>query len=986
MVFLGASSCVTRTSGGATTAPSEVRALNAVLAQWKALWIRFSPEDPCSGAALDDFIPLEDPFFNPYIKCDCSYNGNTTCHITALKVYAIDAIGVLPDELWNLVYLTNLNLAQNYLSGPISSGIGNLTRLQYLNFGSNALSGPLPREFGKLTSLIVLGLGGNNFSGPLPSEIGNIKTLEQMYIDSSGVSGPIPPSFAKLENLQTIWASDVEFTGQIPDFIGNWSQLVTLRLEGNSFVGPIPSSLSKLTSLAELRIIGLSNGSSSLDFITKLTSLQILVLKNNNITGPIPSGIGALQSLTQLDLSFNKITGKIPDSVFNLNSLSNLFLGNNRLTGALPGKKSPSLTIIDVSYNQLSRSLPSWVSQPNLQLSLPLGLNCLENGFPCNSGLGRYSDFAIKCGGSQIRASNQVVYESENEPLGPATYFVASSDKWAVSNVGLFTNKKNVSYVANLLSQFVSLDSELFQTARVSAGSLRYYGLGLQNGNYSVLLRFAEIEINNGRTWKSLGRRVFDILIQGILVERDFDIRKAAGGQSFRPVQKNYTVQVTANYLEIHLFWNGKGTCCIPFQGTYGPSISALSVIPLFQARPSDLPSNSQKTAIIVGVVVPVVVIALLSFGLCWFIQRRKRARAAENELLGIDVKAYTFSYAELRSATGDFSPSNKLGEGGFGSVYKGSLSDGRVVAVKQLSIASKQGKSQFLAEIATISAVQHRNLVTLYGCCIDGQKHLLVYEYLENKSLDKILFGNSQVELNWAQSFEVCLGVARGLTYLHQESRLRIVHRDVKSSNILLDADLNPKISDFGLAKLYDNKMTHMSTGVAGTVGYLAPEYAMRGHLTEKVDVFAFGVVALELVSGRSNCDASLGREQVYLLDWAWHLFENGRELELADKRLKDFNQAEVKRVIAVAFLCTQTSPAQRPIMSRVLAMLSGDVEVGSIPSKPTYLVDFEFDDSSFMTSEASEYSKVAYSSTTTSNYTSQGLNTPTDASFLHQ
>ncbi|KAL2928128.1 hypothetical protein RDABS01_033556 [Bienertia sinuspersici] len=148
-----------------------------------------------------------------------------------------------------------------------------------------------------------------------------------------------------------------------------------------------------------------------------------------------------------------------------------------------------------------------------------------------------------------------------------------------------------------------------------------------------------------------------------------------------------------------------------------------------------------------------------------------------------------------------------------------GTLSDGRVVAVKQLSVSSKQGKSQFITEIATISAVQHRNLVKLYGCCLDGKNRLLVYEYLQNKSLDKVLFGDSNLELNWAQRFEVCLGVARGLTYLHQESRLRIVHRDVKSSNILLDSDLNPKISDFGLAKLYDDKKTHMSTGVAGTV-----------------------------------------------------------------------------------------------------------------------------------------------------------------------
>ncbi|KAI7747119.1 hypothetical protein M8C21_031378, partial [Ambrosia artemisiifolia] len=160
-----------------------------------------------------------------------------------------------------------------------------------------------------------------------------------------------------------------------------------------------------------------------------------------------------------------------------------------------------------------------------------------------------------------------------------------------------------------------------------------------------------------------------------------------------------------------------------------------------------------------------------------------------------------------------------------------GTLDDGRVIAVKQLSIASHQGKSQFVAEIATISAVQHRNLVKLYGCCIDGEKRLLVYEYLENKSLDQALFGENRLSLSWATRFEICLGIARGLAYLHEESRIRVVHRDVKASNVLLDSDLNPKISDF--------------------------EYAMRGHLTEKADVFGFGVVALEIVSGRPNSDS---------------------------------------------------------------------------------------------------------------------------------
>ncbi|KAK9699406.1 hypothetical protein RND81_08G171700 [Saponaria officinalis] len=984
VVFLCVSSFVAaqNSSAKATTDPLEARALSSILKQWgkpanTKQWN--TTGDPCSGAAIDDAVLIDAPPYNPFIKCDCSYDSNTTCHITALKVYAIDAIGVLPDDLWSLVYLTNLRVGQNYLTGPISSGVGNLTQMQYLDFGINALSGPLPKELGLLTDLRSLGLGSNNFVGPLPSELGNLEKLEQLYIGSSGVTGPIPSTFANLKNLQILWASDLELTGAIPEFIGTWSQLTDLRLEGTSLIGPIPSSFSNLTSLAQLRISGLSNSSNSLDFVTNLMSLQFLTLKNNNITGPIPSSMGQLQTLTFLDLSFNTITGHIPDSLFGLTSLNYVFLGNNKLTGALPAQKSPSLINIDVSYNQLSGTFPPWVSEPNLQpnlvannfsvtgsnsRALPSGLNCVQNGFPCNSGSGRYSDFAIKCGGPSIKASNQVRYEKDDETLGSASYFV-SGDEWAVSNVGLFTGNSNASDKANTPRQFASLDTELFQTARLSAGSLRYYGIGLQNGNYSVLLQFAEIQFENGKTWKSLGRRVFDIYILGNRVEKDFDIRKEAGGKSFVPVARNYTVPVTANYIEIHLFWAGKGTCCIPVQGAYGPSISALSVTPMFQPKPP--PSNS-KTAVVVGVVVAVVVVALLSLAGWWFIKRRKRLRATQEELQGIDAKIY--SYAELRSATRDFHSSNKLGEGGFGPVFKGTLSDGRTVAVKQLSVTSHQGKDQFISEIATISTVQHRNLVKLYGCCIEGEKRLLVYEYMENKSLDQALFGENTLNLTWANRFEICLGVARGLSYLHQDSSVRIVHRDVKASNILLDAGNNPKISDFGLAKLYDDKKTHISTRVAGTTGYLAPEYAMRGHLTEKVDVFGFGVVALEIVSGRPNSDSTLGKEKMYLLDWAWHLHETNQDIDLVDKQLSEFNEDEVRRVISVALLCTQTAPGQRPTMARALAMLNGDTEVGTITSKPTYLADWTFDDASFLTSDT-DNSKQGYSSTSGSTAT---------------
>ncbi|KAL5977031.1 hypothetical protein ACLOJK_021369 [Asimina triloba] len=347
-------------------------------------------------------------------------------------------------------------------------------------------------------------------------------------------------------------------------------------------------------------------------------------------------------------------------------------------------------------------------------------------------------------------------------------------------------------------------------------------------------------------------------------------------------------------------------------------------------------------------------------------------------------AKPNTFSYSELRNATDDFSPANKLGEGGFGSVYKGILSDGKVVAVKQLSVASRQGKSQFVTEIATISAVQHKNLVKLYGCCIEGDNRLLVYEFLENKSLDQALFGRDKLNLDWPTRYDICLGTARGLSYLHEESRLRIVHRDVKASNILLDAELVPKISDFGLAKLYDDKKTHMSTRVAGTIGYLAPEYAMRGHLTEKADVFAFGVVALEILSGRPNQDSSLDQEKIYLLEWAWNLHENDKELELIDPTLPEFNEAEVLRLIGVALLCIQASPSMRPPMSRVVAMLSGDIEVSSVTSRPGYLTDWQLDEiNNFMTSDESR-EMAATSTTSTQHFTSSKSTTKSDQSPL--
>jgi serine/threonine protein kinase len=286
---------------------------------------------------------------------------------------------------------------------------------------------------------------------------------------------------------------------------------------------------------------------------------------------------------------------------------------------------------------------------------------------------------------------------------------------------------------------------------------------------------------------------------------------------------------------------------------------------------------------------------------------------------------------------------------------------------VKQLSQSSHQGKSQFITEVTTISSVQHKNLVKLHGFCIDNNAPLLVYEYLENGSLDQALFRDNNLNLDWAMRFEIILGIARGITYLHEESNVRIVHRDIKASNVLLDTDLTPKISDFGLAKLYDEKQTHVSTRIAGTFGYLAPEYAMRGRLTEKVDIFAFGVVMLETVAGRSNTNNSLMESEIYLFEWAWDLYEKEQPLGIVDPSLMEYDKDEALRVIRVALLCTQGSPHQRPPMSKVVAMLTGEVEVAEVVTKPSYITEWQLRDGN------RSYVTTSYSGSTTHEFNSK-------------
>ncbi|KAG5014912.1 hypothetical protein JHK82_020592 [Glycine max] len=299
------------------------------------------------------------------------------------------------------------------------------------------------------------------------------------------------------------------------------------------------------------------------------------------------------------------------------------------------------------------------------------------------------------------------------------------------------------------------------------------------------------------------------------------------------------------------------------------------------------------------------------------------------------------FELSSIAAATDNFSDANKLGQGGFGSVYKGLLINGMEIAVKRLSKYSGQGIEEFKNEVVLISKLQHRNLVRILGCCIQGEEKMLIYEYLPNKSLDSLIFDESKrSQLDWKKRFDIICGVARGMLYLHQDSRLRIIHRDLKASNVLMDSSLNPKIADFGMARIFGGDQIAANTNrVVGTYGYMSPEYAMEGQFSVKSDVYSFGVLLLEIVTGRKNSGLYEDITATNLVGHIWDLWREGKTMEIVDQSLgESCSDHEVQRCIQIGLLCVQDYAADRPSMSAVVFMLGNDSTLPD-PKQPAFV-----------------------------------------------
>ncbi|KAH0911247.1 hypothetical protein HID58_034568 [Brassica napus] len=826
----------------------ELNALEKIATTLGIKGLNLSYGDPCSLGTLkmmQDVDVISNPDTgNSTIRCDCSFNKSTTCHITSIDLKTLGLPGKLPSEFADLPYLQSIDLCRNYLTGSIPMEWASLPYLTSISLCANNLSGPLPTGLQNFKNLTVLGVEANQFSGPIPEELGNLTKLIRLV-------------------------SDNNFNGTIPEYIGNWSRLQRLGLLASGLKGPIPDAVTRLENLIDMSISDTTGINSFPNMSSK--AIRKLILRNVSLSGAIPSYIWSLPELKTLDLSFNSLTGEVRG----IQSAPKFtYLTRNRLSGdAGSGVFLNSKSNIDISYNNFSWS-SSCQEKSNINTYQSSYLkNNLTGILPCAD----QRTLHINCGGQNTvikNSSHKISYEADDSTVYSTTN--QHFKTWGISNTGVFAadeHSENDTYIISASSKLPGDSPNLYKTARRSALSLVYYAFCLENGPYNVKLHFMEIQFSDEEPFSRLGRRIFDVYVQGELFLKDFNIKEESNGTMTPVVKEVKAVNVTNHMLEIQLYWAGKGTTLIPKRGNYGPLISAISL-----CHHTEKIRHHTNYPLIFGTIAALVTIILLALGIYAWRRCIRDKNTSEQDLRVQGLPTVCFTWRQLQAATNNFDQANKLGEGGFGSVFKGELSDGTIIAVKQLSSKSHQGNREFVNEIGMISGLNHPNLVKLYGCCVEKNQLMLVYEYMENNSLAHMLHGISKKEF------------------------------------------LEPGLE-----------------GKTKNIGYMAPEYALWGQLSEKADVYSFGIVSMEIVSGQSNTKQKGSADHVSLINWAVKLQQKGDITEIVDPVLQgDFNTKEAARMIKVAIVCTNSSPSLRPTMSEVVQMLEGEVEITQVLSDP--------------------------------------------------
>ncbi|KAG8654073.1 hypothetical protein MANES_05G097701v8 [Manihot esculenta] len=884
------------------------------------------------------------------IRCDCSYDNSSICHVTYISTSVLDLkVGrihenvskltyleqldlsfnrlrcVIPDSLGKLKYLVNLKLNDNFLNGSIPPSLGSLSSLQFLTLSNNRLSGGIPRELGQLANLTSLRFDENNLNGSLPMELGNLTKLEILDLSSNNLTGSLPPSYKNLKSLNLFGVAGNSLNGSIPAFISEWPYLRELYLLGNDFRGTLPLEIFRMQNLSYLWVSDLNNSGFSFPDHAhiNMSSIMQMLLRNCNLKGSIPATVDWRQ-LDYLDLSFNELTGEIPNT---LENVTEIHLTGNMLQGSIPPFIRGNS---DVSYNNFLTP-PSKDSKERKNHGPQLNRNyTLDARTKFCQGKSKYYYLFINSGGASLTfeknhydgdTSQAKFYEGPEESREKRWAYTCSDSFLSVStdNPGVYIKNKTCG---------VSEES-LHETARYCPVSLTYYGFCLHKGDYNVKLHFAEIVYTDDEDYSSSEKRVFDVYVQGERKLKDFSIKDEAKDTN-KALQREFMAHVDDNLLEIHFHWAGKGSVS-KSGSSNGPLVAGISVTPNFTIPGGDKLSTPQIVGISVGSVFAPILLLAFMWKMGWLGNR-------ELQEVRIEVEDGTFTLKEIIDATRNFSPDMEIGEGRFGIVYKAELPGQIKFAVKKISPESMQDKlkDELHGEIFfnQMKSLKHDNVIKLFGGYSRKDLHLLIYEHMENGSLHQALFDpKSKIELDWTRRFNICLGLAKALKYLHgEEDGVKILHRNIKASNILLDENCSAKLTDFGWAKVYNEEDPFLTIKAGGARIYIAPEYALRQPITDKADVYSFGVVTLEIFCGRPGVENKPNQESAILIDDARIKYAKGRVFDLVDRKLINYDRKMALTILRLAILCINPTADLRPTMSEVVCVLEDEKTIDEI------------------------------------------------------
>ncbi|OVA00329.1 Protein kinase domain [Macleaya cordata] len=877
------------------------------------------------------------------------------CHLpnlSFLSLYNNSINSSLPVEISTCQNLQHLNLADNLFVGSLPYTIPEIPTLRHLDLAGNNFSGDIPDSFGKFRQLEVLSLVGNLLDGTIPGFLGNISSLKQLNISYNPFSpSQLAPELGNLTSLEIIWLTQCNLVGQIPESLGRLKNLKDFDLALNNLNGPIPKSITELTNVVQIELYNNSlTGEIPVGF-SKLKSLRRFDASTNDLEGTIPNDLCELP-LESLNLYENRLEGTLPESLAQSPNLNELRLFNNRLTGKLPkdlGKNSP-LLYIDVSGNQFSGEIPANLCEKGVLEEMLLINNKFSGKIPENLG---------KCRSlTRVRMRDNFLFGEI-----PAGF-------WGLPNVYLLDLMGNSfsGSVQKTISGASSLSVLLI--SRNQFTGILPDEIGLLNnlvefsGNDNLLSGYLPATLVNLTHLGKLDlhdNQLSGELPSGIHLWRNLNELNLANNGFSGNIPTELGSLPVLNYLDLsgNLF-SGK----IPLEiqnlklNEFNLSNNHLSgdIPPLFAKEMyrtsflgnpglcGDLPGLcptgvEAKNRGFAWVLRSMFILAVVIFvvGVVWFYLKYKNFK---KEKKGIDKSKWTltsfhklgFSEYEILDCLDE---DNVIGSGASGKVYKAVLSNGEIVAVKKLwGGLNREGVTEdvekgwipddgFEAEVETLGKIRHKNIVRLWCCCTAKDSKLLVYEYMPNGSLGDLLHSNKAGLLDWPTRYKIAVDAAEGLSYLHHDCVPPIIHRDVKSNNILLDGEFSARVSDFGVAKAVDaiGKGPKSMSVIAGSCGYIAPEYAYTLRVNEKSDIYSFGVVILELVTGRLPVDPEFGEKD--LVKWVYSTVDQKGVEHVIDPNLDSCFNNEICRVLNIGILCTSALPINRPSMRRVVTML---------------------------------------------------------------